>query len=285
VLDLRRDLSRLYELQEENLMKLIKKLFLLSGLTICLTACHHKNNDHTISVGTITGPETDLMVIAKQVALKKFGLDVKIITFNDYLQPNRALAEGDIDANMFQHKPYLDSEVAEHHYPLVIVGKTFVYPVGIYSIKIKNLKALPNNAIVAIPNDPTNEGRALLLLKKAHLIVLRRGIGISATPQDIVHNPRHLQFKELDAANLTRALPDVTLAVINTNYAMLGGFTPSKDALFLEGTDSPYVNVIVARKDDADSLRVKELVEAFQSPEVKQAAQQIFKGQAIAAWK
>lgn len=264
------------------LVKMIKKLAILL-CAVSLTACqpHDKN---TLKIGTIAGPETELMQVAQDVAKKQFGLNIEIIEFSDYIQPNAALNDGDLDANMFQHQPYLDQQIKDKHYDLVTIGKTFVYPMGVYSKKIKSIHDVKQAAIVGIPNDPSNEGRALLLLQKANLITLNKDAGIYATTRDILDNPKQLQFKELDAAQLARTLPDVDLAVINTNYAIPAGLTPTKDAIFLEGKDSPYVNIIVIRKDETNDPRMKQLVTSFQSDAVKKAAQQIFKNQAIAAW-
>jgi D-methionine transport system substrate-binding protein len=264
------------------LVKLIKKISLLLCL-ISLTACqgHDKN---TLKVGAISGPETELMQVAQEVAKKQFGLNIKIVEFTDYIQPNAALNDGDIDANMFQHQPYLDQQIKDKQYALIAIGKTFIYPMGIYSQKIKNIHQLKDGAIVGLPNDPSNEGRALLLLQKAKLITLKKEAGIYATTNDVLDNPKKLQFKELDAAQLARTLPDVDIAVINTNYAIPAGLTPTKDALLLEGKDSPYANIIVIRADEANDPRMKQLVAAFQSDAVRKAAQQIFKKQALPAW-
>lgn len=250
---------------------------------LLLTACH-SDDKNTLKVGTISGPETELMQTAKQVAKDQYGLNIEIIEFTDYVQPNTALNDGSIDANMFQHKPYLDQQIKDKHYTLIPVGKTFIYPMGVYSSKIKNLNQLNNNDIIAIPNDPSNEGRALLLLQKAGLIKLKNNVDLFATPKDIAQNPKQLQLKELDAAQLARSLPDVAAAVINTNYAIPAGLSPTKDAIFLEGKDSPYANLIVIREDERDDPRMKQLVAAFQSETVRQAAQKIFKDQAIPAW-
>lgn len=258
-----------------------KILFLvLSTLTFSAFGADNKN---TIKVGTIAGPETELMQVAKKVAQDKYGLNVEIVEFTDYVQPNAALNDGSIDANMFQHQPYLDQQIKDRHYKLIPLAKTFVYPMGIYSSKVKTLQDVPDYAIVAIPNDPSNEDRALLLLQKAGLIQLKKSANQNATPVDIQSNPKHLVFKELDAAQIPRSLQDVTLAAINTNYAVVAGLT-TKDALFHEDKDSPYMNLIVIREDEKNDPRLKELVLAFQSPEVKEAAKKIFNDQAIAAW-
>jgi len=264
------------------LKKLIKKLSLLLCAT-CITACqpHDKN---ILKVGTISGPETELMQVAQEVAKKQFGLTIQIVEFSDYIQPNAALSDGDIDANMFQHQPYLDQQIKDKHYALVTVGKTFIYPMGIYSNKIKHINDIKSQAIVGLPNDPSNEGRALLLLQKAKLITLKKEAGIYATVNDILENPKQLQFKELDAAQLARALPDVDIAVINTNYAIPAGLTPTKDAILLEGKDSPYANIIVVRTNEVNDPRIKQLVASFQSDAVRKAAQRIFKNQALPAW-
>lgn len=250
---------------------------------ILLSACqsHDKN---TLKVGTISGPETQIMEIAKQVAQQKYHLTIKIIEFTDYLEPNTALNDNSIDANVFQHQPFLDQQIKNHQYKLISIGKTFVYPMGIYSIKTKKLSDVGNGAIVAIPNDPSNEGRALLLLQKAGLIELQTTAGLFATPADIKTNTKQLTFKELDAAQLARTLPDVAIAVINTNYAIPAGLSPTKDAIFHEDKDSPYANVIVIREDEKNDPRMQQLVAALQSKEVLKAAQTIFNNQAIPAW-
>lgn len=261
----------------------IKKLFLIISFLL-LTACESQDKN-TLRVGTISGPETALMQVAKNVAKEKYGLNVEIIEFTDFMQPNAALNDGSIDANMFQHQPFLDQQIKDKHYDLVAVGKTFVYPMGIYSKKIKKLQETPAGAMIAIPNDPSNEGRALLLLEKAGLIRLNKSAGLYTTPVNIENNPKGLIFKELDAAQLPRSLPDVTMAIINTNYAIPAGLSPTKDAIFLEGADSPYANIIVVRSDRKDDPRIKQLVAAFQSDAVLNEANKIFNNQAIAAWK
>ncbi len=265
------------------MMRYIFKLLVLSLCTLLFSSCQ-SHDKSILKVGTISGPETELMQVAKEVAKNKYGLDIVIVEFTDYLEPNAALSDGSIDANMFQHQPYLDQQNKDRRYDLVAVGKTFIYPMGIYSSKIKSLRQLPDGATIAVPNDPSNEGRALMLLQKAKLIQLKKETGIYAMPGDITENPKHLKIKELDAAQLARSLPDVDLAIINTNYAVPAGLSPKKDAIFLEGKDSPYANIIVVRRDELQDLRVKQLVAALQSAAVLKAAQRIFNGQAIAAW-
>lgn len=259
-------------------------LLLIISSMLFLFGCQQKARDpNVIKVGTIDGPETVLMQVAKKVAKEKYGLDVKIITFTDYNMPNEAVNDGSIDANMTQHLPYFQAAIKARGYKLTSIGKTFIYPMGIYSRKIKSLSQLPAGATVAIPNDPSNEARALLLLANAKLITLRDNNDVNATPKDITSNPKKLKFSELDAEQLPRVLRDVTLAVINTNYAIPAGLMPSKDAIFLESTHSPYANIVVVRSSDANNKQLNELVAALHSPQVLAEAKKIFKGQAIPA--
>lgn len=260
-------------------MRFLSKLLFLFFLSTSVFA-----NSTSLKVGTISGPETDLMQVAKQVAKQKYNLDVQIIEFTDYIQPNAALNDGSIDANMFQHQAYLTQQINDRHYSLIPVAKTFIYPMGIYSQKFKTFAAIPNGATFAIPNDPSNESRALLLLQKANLIQLKSSATVNATPLDIQSNPKQLKFKELDAAAIPRALPDVDFGAINTNYALPAGLSPTKDAIYHEDKNSPYMNLIVIRDNEKNDPRVQEFVLAFQSEEVKAAAKKIFNDQAIAAW-
>lgn len=251
-----------------------------------LAGCSKQASDpNTLKIGAIAGPETHLLDMAKQVAANKFHLKVDIVQFNDYSMPNTALADGSIDANVFQHQLFLDATTKAKGYNLVAIGKTFVYPMGVYSKKYTALKDLPQKAKIAIPNDPSNEARALLLLQNAKLLKLKSSIGTEATAADIIENPKQLQIIELDAAQLPRVLADVDLAAINTNYAMIAHLIPSRDALFSEDKNSPYANLIVVRKADQNNPKLKQLVEALHSPEVLQAAETLFQGQAIPAWR
>lgn len=267
-------------------MKWYLSLFIALLSLVSLTNCSksaQQSSSHVIRVGTIAGPETELMEVAKNVAGQKYNLDIEIVQFTDYILPNQALADGSIDANMFQHLPYLEETIKVKGYKLSPIGKTFIYPMGVYSKKTRNLTDLRDHAIVAIPNDPSNEARALLLLNKAGLIKLKSGT-LFVTPQDIVSNPKQLIFKEMEAAQLPRILPDVDLAAINTNYAMLAGLLPSRDALVLESPDSPYANIVVVRTADKDNPKFQKLMDALHSQQVRARAKQLFKGQAIPAW-
>lgn len=267
------------------MLKKILSLFFVLTCLVCLGACHSEKDPNQIRIGTITGPETQLMGIVKKVALQQYGLHLKIIEFSDYSLPNMALNDGSLDANMFQHQLFLEEEIKNRKYNLVSIAKLFIYPMGIYSQKIRHLNELKQNAILVIPNDPSNEARALLLLQQADLLKLKINTKALATPKDIVFNPKHLQIKELDAAQLTRALPDVDCAVINTNYAVLANLYPQQNALFAEDKNSSYANLLVVNVKDKNNPKFKQLIKALHSPEVLAAAQTLFHGQAIPAWK
>lgn len=264
-----------------------KKLCTILAIFTILSACGNDkpaNDPMHIKVGTISGPETALMITAKRVAMQKYGIDIQIVEFSDYRLPNTALANGSIDANVYQHLPYLQAAIKAQGYKLVSIGKTFIYPMGIYSNKINDLDDLPKNAIVAIPNDPSNEARALLLLQKAGVIRLNQPLNFAATAADIVENPKNLLFKTMDAAQLARILPDVSIAIINTNFALPAGLSPSRDAIYQEDKDSPYANIIVVRKGDEQRPAIQALVRSLQSEQVLRTAQQQFFGHAIPAW-
>ncbi|MBA2649078.1 MAG: MetQ/NlpA family ABC transporter substrate-binding protein [Legionella sp.] len=250
-------------------------------IIIILSACNKpSSNPNTLVIGTISGPESELVETAKQVAEGK-GLHIKIVEFNDYNLPNQALQDGSLDANVYQHLPYLKAALKAHGYTLEAIGRTFVYPMGVYSQKIKSLSQLANNALIALPDDPSNETRALLLLQKAGLIKVKNNPlgGL----QDIKSNPKQLRFKEINAAQLPRVLQDVDAAVINTTFALPAGLNPT-GALFMEGKDSPYANVIVVRSDSLKNPQLKLFVQAINSNEVKAKAKQLFGDAALAAW-
>jgi D-methionine transport system substrate-binding protein len=268
----------------KSMLHFLKKISLICCVAL-LTACGSHDSKNELKVGTISGPDSQLIEVAKKVAKDKYGLDIKIIEFTDYVEPNTALNDGSIDANIFQHQPYLTKQIQDRHYKLVSVGKTFVFPMGVYSKKIKHFGEIPQGATIAIPNDPSNEGRALLLLQRENLITLAHPLELYATPSDVRDNPKQIKFKELDAAQLARSLADVDAAVINSNYALMADLSPSQDAILREDSHSPYANVIVVREEDTNDPRIKELVSAMHSSEVLQAAKEIFKDQAIPAWQ
>ena len=263
---------------------IVTRLMVLGVVALGLLGCHEKTNSNELRVGAMSGPESELVNVAAGVALKRYKLPVKIVTFDSYNIPNAALAEGSIDVNVFQHRPFLEAQIKARGYKLISVGKTFIYPMALYSTHVKSLAALPVQAKVAIPSDPSNEGRALLLLQSAGLIKLKPGVGFTATPLDVADNPKQLKIIALAAAQLPRSLDDVQLAAINTNFATLAGLSLKKDALFREPTDSPYANIIVVKAKDKDSKKVAEFVKAMQSQAVIDKAHEIFGENAIAAW-
>ncbi|CAH2903791.1 MAG: Methionine ABC transporter substrate-binding protein [uncultured Paraburkholderia sp.] len=229
------------------------------------------------------GPHAQIMEVVKTVAAKN-GLNIKIVEFSDYVQPNAALAGGDLDANSYQHAPYLQAQVKDRGYKLIRVADTVTYPMGIYSKKLKKLADLQPGAKIAVPNDPTNGGRALLLLQKRGLLKLRSDAGLKATPLDIVENPKKLKIVELDAAQIPRSLNDVDAAAINTNFAMEAGLKPNQDAIAIEDPKGPYVNIIAIREADKNKPWAAKLVAAYHSPEVKQFVESKFGGAVITAW-
>lgn len=267
-------------------MKIRPSLFVfLALLVFWLTGCRPApRSENHLRLGVIAGAEEQVAEIARKVAREQHGLDVELVVFSDYVTPNAALADGSLDANAFQHRPFLDRQIADRGYKLVPVGNTFVYPIAAYSRRIGALSELNDGAQIAVPNDPTNLGRALILLARENLLVLRPGAGAEATVLDIAANPRRLRIVELEAAQLPRALPDVDLAIINTTYASQIGLNPTRDGLFVEDKDSPYVNLIVAREDNQDAAKVRAFVQAYQSEEVHAAAREIFKDGVVKGW-
>lgn len=237
----------------------------------------------TIKVGVTPGPHAQVLEAAKAVAAKK-GLDIQIVEFSDYVVPNAALEAGDLQANSFQHQPYLDNQVADRKYKIVAVGNTINFPMGIYSKKVKTWDEVKSGATLAIPNDPTNGGRVLILLRDKGIIKLKDGVGFKPTLLDITDNPKKLKITEVDAAQLPRTLPDVDVAGINTNYATQAGLDPVKDAILREDPKGPYANLIAVRAVDKDKPWVKTLVESYQSPEVKDFIEKTFKGSVLATW-
>lgn len=253
----------------------MKKMIALGlGLLACVSV-QAAPVQKPLRLGTMDGPETQLAEEAAEVALRQYNLPIKIVTFTDYNVPNAALSQGDIDVNAFQHMPFLEQQIKSRNYQLAVVGKTFVYPIGLYSQRVKSVNEIPNGAKIAIPNDPSNEARALLLLQKAGLITLAANAGTNATPLDIKSNPKSLKIVELEAPQLPRSLDDVTAAVINNTFVKNAGLT-IKDAIFKEGSDSPYANLIVVRKQDVNDPRFKQLVDAFHAPEVVDEATKLF---------
>ncbi|CAI8775018.1 MetQ/NlpA family ABC transporter substrate-binding protein [Pseudomonas sp. IT-P260] len=237
----------------------------------------------TLTVAATPVPHAEILEFVKP-ALAKEGVDLKVKVFTDYIQPNVQVAEKRLDANFFQHQPYLDEFNKAKGTSLVAVIGVHLEPLGAYSNKIKDLKDLPSGANVVIPNDATNGGRALLLLAKAGLITLKDPTNILSTLKDIAQNPKDLKIRELEAATIPRVLTQVDLALINTNYALEAKLDPSKDALVIEGNDSPYVNILVSRADNKDSDAMQKLAAALHSPEVKKFITEKYKGAVLPAF-
>lgn len=253
---------------------------------LLLSGCEQKTDPNHIKVGVINGAEQDVAEVAKRVAKEKFGLEVELVGFSGSLLPNDATDKGELDANVFQHRPFLAQQNHDHGYKLVAVGNTFVFPMAGYSKKITSLTELQDDAVIAIPNDPTNLGRALLLLKKVGLIDLKEGKGLLPTSLDISANPHNYQIMELEGAQLPHVLddPKVAVAIISTTYINQTGLTPTKDGIFIEDKESPYTNIVVARADNKDAQNVQNFVKAYESDEVAKAAEKIFNGGAIKGW-
>jgi D-methionine transport system substrate-binding protein len=237
----------------------------------------------TLTVAATPVPHAEILEFVKP-ALAKEGVDLKVKVFTDYIQPNVQVAEKRLDANFFQHQPYLDEFNKAKGTNLVAVTGVHLEPLGAYSSKLKDLKDLPSGANVVIPNDATNGGRALLLLAKAGVITLKDPTNILSTVKDIATNPKDLKIRELEAATIPRVLTQVDLALINTNYALEAKLDPSKDALVIEGNDSPYVNILVSRADNKDSEAMQKLAAALHSPEVKKFITEKYKGAVLPAF-
>ena len=242
----------------------MKRLLLSLAMVLALAAPSFAAED--IVVGVTPFPHKDIMLAAKPL-LAKEGYNLVIKEFTDYVQPNMALASKQLFANFFQHEPYLDNMNKEKKLDLVSIGKVHIEPLGVYSKKIKKLADLKKGNSISVPNDPTNEARAQRLLEANGVIAIKPGALV--TVADITKNPLGLKFHELDAAQLPRTLEDVTASVINTNFAGEAGLVPSRDALVMEGSESPYANIVVVRSEDKDSPKAKALMKAVQSPEVK----------------
>lgn len=237
----------------------------------------------TIRVGVTAGPHAEILDVVRKVASER-GLDIKVVEFTDYVVPNQALAQKELEANSFQHEPYLKNQLSKTNWKLAKVATTIASPQGVYSAKYRKLADLPQGAQVAIANDPSNGARGLLILAEQGLVKLKDGKTVTATVADIADNPKKLRFVELDAAQLPRSLQDVDLVSINNNYAVQAGLNPAKDAIARESIEGPWVNIIAVREEDKDKPWVKQLIEAYHSPAVKEFLEKRFAGTYIATW-
>jgi len=237
----------------------------------------------TLKVGVSTGPYSEILEFAGKLLKEREGIDVKVIEFADYTLPNTALAQGDIDLNNFQHKPYLDNQVKTRGFDLVAVEKSIIVPLGLYSRKIAKLSEVKDGSVVAIPNDPSNGARALLLLQQAGLIKVDPAKGVALTVADVTDNPKHLKFRELDAAQLPRSLDDTDFSAVTLNYAVAGGLDP-KQALLLEGADTPWNLWFVTQGKRKDDPIIAKYIAVYRSPEVKEFILKRFNGTIIPTW-
>lgn len=237
----------------------------------------------TVKIGATSVPHAEVLSFIKP-ELEQEGIELDIQEFSDWTQLNPSLAGKELDANYFQHVPYLETYNEGAGTDLVPIAKVHVEPLGVYSKKIASINDIPEKAVVAIPNDATNCGRALLLLQKAGLLTLKEGVGLTATPLDIAANPKQLQINELEAASLPRTLDEVDFAVINTNYALPAGLNPKADAIFIEDKDSPYANVLVVRAEDKDSAALKKVAQALNNEAVKKFVEEKYEGAVVPAF-
>lgn len=277
-----------------QLKKLFAALAVSGGLVFTLAGCGDKAPAEKtaapaqaaaveLKIGVSPVPHADIINFVAP-ALEKEGVKVKVIEFNDYVQPNLALSEKELDANFFQHKPYLDTFSKEHKLNLAVLAAVHLEPMGVYSKSIKNVADLPDGAKIAVPNDPTNGGRALKVLETAGILKVRPEAGILASPADIVDNPKHVKIVEVEAAQLPRALDDVDAAVINSNYALAAKLNPTKDAIAIESKDSPYANVVVVRAGDENRPELQKLKNALLTPEVKKFLEEKYQGAVVPAF-
>lgn len=253
-----------------------KMLFLTLILSFFSLSVHAEK----LQVAATPVPHAEILEFVKP-KLAEQGITLEIKVFTDYVQPNTQVAEGRLDANFFQHQPYLDEFNLSKGTTLVSVAGIHVEPFGAYSSKIKSLDDLKQGSQIAIPNDATNGGRALLLLQKTGVLTLKEEAGITATLRDIAENPKELRVRELEAATLPRVLDQVDVALINTNYALEAGLNPMQDALAIEGADSPYVNILVTREDNKQAEAVQKLVDVLKTDEVRTFINEKYKGAVV----
>lgn len=278
-------------------------------LTLALTACASNNNASKEESTTAESSETKSEAVKGEEVVIKLGvvgenneqwdpvieklakdnIKLELVKFADYSLPNRALNDGEIDLNAFQHYAYLNKDVESNGYKIEAIGETLVAPLGVFSNKIKDLSELKDGDTIAIPNDATNGGRALKVLEAAGVIKVNPAAGYTPTLNDITENPKNIKFEEVEAANTASLLPDVAAALINGGHAIDNGLNPKTDSIYLEkvegGSENPYINVIVARTEDKDNANYKKVVEYFRTPEVAQKIEEVYKGAYLPTWK
>lgn len=265
-------------------MKKLTLLVLVTVLALTFVGCSgNESTDNVIRIGVSPEPHGKFIELIKD-SLESEGIEVVIDEFTDYVTPNLLLNDGDLDANFFQHKPYLDDFNEEKGTDLVSIGAIHIEPMGLYSSKYESIDDLEDGAEIAIPNDATNGGRALLLLEKADIITLNEDAGILATENDIAENPKNLKFTSLEAAQLPRIIDDVDGAIINGNYALSASLVPTEDAILLEDKDSPYANIVAIRAGEEDEEKFTKLMEALQSDKVREFIEENYEGGVIPAF-
>jgi D-methionine transport system substrate-binding protein len=237
----------------------------------------------SIKLGVMGGSEEEIAEVAKQVAAKH-GLEVELITFSDYAIPNEALEHGELDANAFQHQPYLDNQIKQHGYHIVRVGYTGVWPIGLYTKKYKSVAEIPEGAVIGVPNDPSNEGRALRVLQNEGLIKLKDDTGILATVADVTDNPKKIEIKELDAGIVGRSIDDLDAGIVNTDWALKSGLSPAERIAQEPIADNPYRNFIAVKDENKDADWVKTLVSSYQNETVKTEFDKVYKGTGLSAY-
>ncbi|MFS8146619.1 MetQ/NlpA family lipoprotein [Rhizobium sp. BR 249] len=239
--------------------------------------------DKSIKVGIMAGEDEDVWRVVTSEAAKK-GLKIETVVFNDYTQPNEALERGEIDANAFQHQPYLDNQIKQHGYHIVPVGYTGVWPIGLYTKKYKSVAEIPEGAVIGVPNDPSNEGRALRVLQNEGLIKLKDGTGILATVADVTDNPKKIEIKELDAGIVGRSIDDLDAGVVNTDWALKSGLSPAERVAQEPIADNPYRNFIAVKDENKGADWVKTLVSSYQNETVKAEFDKVYKGTGLSAY-
>ena len=273
-----------------NFKKYVLPLAAVGLLVLSLAGCGSQEGsqsatkpDKEIKIGATAGPHAEVVeAVAKEA--EKQGIKIKVVEFSDYITPDKALADGDVDLVSYQHKPFLDNFNKQNGTDLTAIGNTILMRMGVYSNKVKQIDQLRDSAVVAIPNDPTNGGRGLALLQRAGIIKLKDGVGFKATPADVVDNPKHLQFKEIEAAQLPRSLDDVDAAVITMNYVMSAGLNVKEQGIYLEPKDEPLaVMILAARSNDKDNATYKKIAELFHSDGVKKFIDEKYKGTIVPA--
>lgn len=280
-------------MQRRTFLRILGTGFAAGGALMMLGGCGKETpateaaaatGETTIRVGVTAGPHADIVTEAAKVA-KERGLTVEVVEFTDYVTPDTALADGKLDLAVYQHRPFLENFNSKQNTDLRVVADAVIQPMGFYSRRIKSVDAVPEGARVAIPNDPSNGGRALLLLEKAGLLVLEKNRGTEATVADIVENPKKLNILELEAAQLPRSVDDLEIAVIPMNYVISAGLTPEGDGFFFEDMQAPYALIIIAsRPDNTESATVKTFVESYRSPQVAEFIGKTFRGAVKPSW-